>query len=117
MSTIPDPKEALLGVNRSQAPPATQAWSSVQLSPAKSLSLQVFGLIVVGLLTLCVWRRYFSPISDIPGPFAASFTRLWHIKRILNGKQNLDLISLHDEHGMFESQPLLLPTTHEIFLD
>ncbi|KAK3395674.1 cytochrome P450 [Sordaria brevicollis] len=101
MSTVPDPKEALLGVNRSQASPATQGWGSVPFNPAKSSSLQIFGLVVVGLFTLCVWRRYFSPISDIPGPFAASFTRLWHIKRILNGKQNLDLISLHDKHGYF----------------
>lgn len=98
MSTTPD-LNGLLGENRTQAPPASQAWS-LQSSLAKSLSLQVFGLVVVGLFTLCVYRRYFSPISDIPGPFAASFTRLWHIKRILNGKQNLDLISLHDKHGM-----------------
>lgn len=54
---------------------------------------------VLGLLTLVAWRRYFPPISDIPGPFAASFTRLWHMKRILKGDQNLELIRLHDKHG------------------
>lgn len=58
------------------------------------------GLLAVLLLTLGVWRRYFSPISDIPGPFAASFTRLWHIQRMLKGDQNLELIRLHDKHGM-----------------
>lgn len=63
--------------------------------------LQLAGLLAVAVLSLCVWRRYFSPISDIPGPFSASFTRLWHIRRILKGDQNLELIRLHNEHGMF----------------
>ncbi|KAF1810375.1 cytochrome P450 [Eremomyces bilateralis CBS 781.70] len=56
---------------------------------------------VVGLLSLLVWRRYFSAISDVPGPFAASFTRLWHMQRILKGDQNLELIRLHERHGHF----------------
>ncbi|KAF4974568.1 hypothetical protein FZEAL_8540 [Fusarium zealandicum] len=56
---------------------------------------------VVGLLTLLVWRRYLSPISDIPGPFVASFTRIWHTNRILKGDQNLELIRLHEKHGHF----------------
>ncbi|KAF2443446.1 cytochrome P450 [Karstenula rhodostoma CBS 690.94] len=63
------------------------------------LSLTALG--VVGLLSLLVWRRYFSAISDIPGPFAASFTRLWHMRRILKGDQNLELIRLHAKHGHF----------------
>src|SRR4051794_25521303 len=62
---------------------------------------QIAGLVAVAILTLCVWRRYFSAISDIPGPFAASFTRLWHIQRILKGDQNLELIRLHQKHGEF----------------
>ncbi|EER40302.1 benzoate 4-monooxygenase cytochrome P450 [Histoplasma capsulatum H143] len=62
---------------------------------------QLAGLFAVAVLTLCIWRRYLSPISDIPGPFAASFTRLWHIHRILKGDQNLELIRLHNQHGHF----------------
>ncbi|OAX83728.1 hypothetical protein ACJ72_01908 [Emergomyces africanus] len=62
---------------------------------------QLVGLLLVAVLTICIWRRYFSPISDIPGPFSASFTRLWHIRRILKGDQNLELIRLHNEHGHF----------------
>jgi hypothetical protein len=54
------------------------------------------GLTLVSVLT---WRRYLSPIRDIPGPFVASFTRLWHIGRIFAGDQNLNLIKLHDKHG------------------
>lgn len=65
------------------------------------VALQVTGLLLVAVLTLFVRRRYFSPLSDIPGPFVASFTRLWHMNRILKGDQNLELIRLHDKLGHF----------------
>lgn len=29
--------------------------------------------------SLFVWRRYLSPLANIPGPFVASFSRWWHI--------------------------------------
>lgn len=64
---------------------------------------QITGLAAAALLTLLVYRRYFSPISDIPGPTAASLTRIWYILRILKGDQNLELIRLHDKHGVFIS--------------
>ncbi|KAF5024535.1 hypothetical protein F66182_3298 [Fusarium sp. NRRL 66182] len=54
-----------------------------------------------GLFTLLVWRRYFAAIHDIPGPFVASFTRLWHMRQILKGDQNLELIRQHEKHGHF----------------
>ncbi|KAK8042325.1 cytochrome P450 [Apiospora phragmitis] len=53
------------------------------------------------LLVLVTWRRYWAPISHIPGPFTASFTRLWHMHRILKGDQNTELIRLHEKHGYF----------------
>ena len=56
-------------------------------------------LAAAGLLTLVFYRRYLSPIRDFPGPFAASFTRLWHMNRILKGDQTLEYIRLHDTHG------------------
>lgn len=62
-------------------------------------SPQLAGVIAISILTLCIYRRYFSQISHVPGPFVASSTRLWHIHRILKGDQNLELIRLHDEHG------------------
>jgi hypothetical protein len=65
----------------------------------------ITALSAVSLLTLLVWRRYMSPISDIPGPFVASFTRLWHMNRILKGDQNLELIRLHEKHGIAKTYP------------
>lgn len=61
--------------------------------------LQATGLAVLAVLTLCVWRRYFAPLRDVPGPFFASVIRLWHMRRIVKEDQNLELIRLHDRHG------------------
>lgn len=62
---------------------------------------QVAGLSVLGLLTLCIWRLYLHPLSDVPGPFAARLTRLWLIFRILKGDQNLTLVRMHDKYGEY----------------
>ncbi|KAL1961169.1 hypothetical protein VTO42DRAFT_3114 [Malbranchea cinnamomea] len=62
---------------------------------------RVVAFLALALPTLCFWRRYLSPIRDIPGPFWASLTRLWHVRRILKGDQNLELIRLHEKHGHF----------------
>jgi len=67
--------------------------------------VQLTGVLTISILTLCIYRRYLSPISDVPGPFVASFTRLWHIHRILKGDQNLELVRLHDKHGMLAISP------------
>lgn len=89
------------------------------IAPLRSCEMAVldfrflFGTAIVGLFTLLVWRRYFSPISDVPGPFVASFTRLWHMHRILKGDQNLELIRLHETHG--DNLPFVTET--EYFAD
>lgn len=48
-------------------------------------ALQAAGLLLVAVLSILFWRRYLSPLRDTQGPFAASPTRLWHVKRILKG--------------------------------
>lgn len=55
-------------------------------------------LFLVLICTLLLHRRY-SMLGDIPGPFVASFTRLWHVRHILIGDQNLQLVKLHKELG------------------
>lgn len=62
----------------------------------------LLALAVIAVFSICVWRRYFvSSLREIPGPFVASFTRLWHMHHIVKGDQNLELIRLHDQHGHF----------------
>ncbi|KAJ0109101.1 cytochrome P450 [Diaporthe amygdali] len=56
---------------------------------------------LAGIIAIIVWRKYFYTISDVPGPFFASFTRLWHLVQVHEGDQNLQMIELHDKHGHF----------------
>ncbi|KAI1073369.1 cytochrome P450 [Whalleya microplaca] len=65
-----------------------------------SLGTQVAIAFIV-ILVFSIRRRYFLPISHIPGPFLASFTRLWHIRQIMIGDQNMKLVELHEKHGHF----------------
>lgn len=63
------------------------------------------GQLVVGvfvwLLSVIIYRRYFSPLSDIPGPFWASFSRLWHLYITMQGNQNEQLMEAHERYGHF----------------
>jgi hypothetical protein len=53
------------------------------------------------VVSICIGRRYFSPLSDIPGPFVASFsTSLWQLWHILNGHTEAAVIALHQKHGI-----------------
>ncbi|KAG6366701.1 hypothetical protein INS49_000880 [Diaporthe citri] len=65
------------------------------------LPIQAAVLIATVIVLTVIRRRFFSPISSIPGPFLASITRLWHLRQIASGKQNLKLIEQHDKHGHF----------------
>lgn len=56
---------------------------------------------LVLLLTTLAWRRFLSPLRDVPGPFWASLTRLWHVKIIIDGNQNEQLRDAHERYGPF----------------
>lgn len=76
-------------------------------STSLSLSMVVSGIISLAfawLLGSYIWYRYLSPISDIPGPFLASFSRLWLIKSILRGRSARELSELHEKHGQYRLQ-------------
>jgi len=71
---------------------------SLYLNVALLLSWRVISIQVsVAGFSIFVRRRYLSPLADIPGPFVASFTRWWHIRRIYVGDQNLQLVALHEK--------------------
>lgn len=57
------------------------------------------GLGFAWYLGSCIWYHYMSPISDIPGPFLASFSRLWLIRTLRNGRGASELVELHEKHG------------------
>lgn len=61
----------------------------------------ILGSAVALVLTIALCRRFLSPLKDIPGPFWASITRLWHVKIIIDGNQNVRLRDAHEEYGPF----------------
>lgn len=54
---------------------------------------------LLGVISVVVYRRFFHPLKDIPGPALASISRIWHIYHILKGDQNLQLVDLHEKYG------------------
>ncbi|KAH8651152.1 cytochrome P450 [Xylariales sp. PMI_506] len=65
-------------------------------------SLQlVVTLSVLPILTVVIYRRYFSPLRHIPGPALASISRLWQVSEALKGKQNVAVHDLHKRYGPF----------------
>lgn len=72
------------------------------LEPTQQASLGLPVVIVVilaSIITVFVKRRYFSSISDIPGPFAASFSLLWQLWQIVKGHTEVATIEQHRKHG------------------
>jgi hypothetical protein len=53
------------------------------------------------LLSVIVKWKYFSPISDIPGPFTASFSRFWQLYHIIDGHTEAATIAAHEKYGDF----------------
>lgn len=51
------------------------------------------------LLALIIRRRYFSSISDVPGPFIGSFSILWQIWHTIKGHTEEETIALHQKCG------------------
>lgn len=66
-----------------------------------SLALQSVVLFATILAFTVLKRRYFSSISHIPGPFSASFSRLWHLRQIVRGDQQVAIAKQHDKYGPF----------------
>ena len=72
-------------------------WDALKLlGYVQLLSFVLLAYIVV----TAVQRRYFSPISDIPGPFLASVSNFWQIWQIAMGHTAESTIKLHEKYGM-----------------
>lgn len=52
-------------------------------------------------LVVAVRRRWLSSISDVPGPFWASFSILWEVWSIIEGHIEEKVIALHEKYGYF----------------
>ncbi|KAI0141601.1 cytochrome P450 [Xylariaceae sp. FL1272] len=59
-----------------------------------------WAVLVPSLIILrMVYRRYASPLRSIPGPFAASFTRLWKLRSTLTENTQWEHVELHKKYG------------------
>ena len=55
------------------------------------------------VLVLCyvVYQRYLHPLASIPGPFAASISRLWITRLSWVGGTHKVMVDLHRQHGKY----------------
>lgn len=56
-------------------------------------------LIPLFLVFRILYKRYASPLRQYPGPFLASFTRLWKVISTAGENTHLDHIELHRKYG------------------
>jgi len=67
-----------------------------------ALSFMAEHYIVLGftlLLVRILSKRYLSPLRKYPGPFLASFSRLWKVRSVASGRTHLEHIDLHRKYG------------------
>ncbi|KAK0643791.1 cytochrome P450 [Cercophora newfieldiana] len=77
------------------------------VSPTRALAATVFAFVsahwvltlVSALVIRAAYKRYASPLRKYPGPFLASFSRLWMVKSTASGRTHLDHIELHRKYG------------------
>ncbi|KAL4772502.1 cytochrome P450 [Aspergillus nidulans var. acristatus] len=67
---------------------------------ASFLDIHRVALILIAAVILRVlYRRYWFPIRDVPGPFWASFSSLWKVYHVVKGHTEEQIIKLHKEHA------------------
>lgn len=63
--------------------------------------LKKWPIALVGvLLAVFVKRRFLTSIRDLPGPFAASFSRAWLVYHGVKGHTEQATIEEHRKHGL-----------------
>lgn len=78
-------------------------WSSnfEAISPIAIIEIRsLLAFAIPTFFVVLLWRRYWA-LRDIPGPFPASLTRLWHARIIRNGTHAVDITALHRQLGHF----------------
>ena len=74
-----------------------------------SLLQLVSSALVLLLLSVFIRQRYFSAISDIPGPVLGTFGTCFQLWEICKGRINETFLQLHQEYGMNHSIKLPSP--------
>lgn len=64
-----------------------------------NILLAPFLVSIVSLVGYALYLRYQPWLRDIPGPFLASFTDLWRLLKLNDGRFELENQKLHDLQG------------------
>ena len=78
------------------------------LGDVSLLQLVSSGLALL-ILSVFIRQRYFSIISDIPGPALGTFGTCFQLWEIFRGRINEKILQLHQEYGMNQSIKLPSP--------
>jgi len=62
-------------------------------------ALNLLVLSAVALATKVIYYRVFHPLSKVPRPFLASFSRVWLLYHALSGQPHLAHIAAHHKYG------------------
>lgn len=57
-------------------------------------------LFAVALVVRVLFRKYWTPIRDIPGSFFTSFSSLWRVYHLCKGHSEKEILNLHRKHGI-----------------
>jgi Cytochrome P450 len=76
------------------------------------LKSHLFLLLTTLFILRLLYKRYATPLRNIPGPFIASFTRLWKLRQMYKGDMELTNIALHRKYG-----PIVRIGPNEVSLD
>ena len=61
-------------------------------------------LLAVALVIRVLFRKYWTSIRDVPGPFFASFSSLWRVYHLCKGHIEEEIFDLHKRHGMISTR-------------
>ncbi|USW57042.1 Putative cytochrome P450 [Septoria linicola] len=59
----------------------------------------VIGSIVIVAIAYDLYLIFLHPLANVPGPFWATFNKLWMAKHSWSGDMNTTMIALHEKHG------------------
>lgn len=73
-----------------------------ELTSLGSLPTKILIVWLLGLISLYIYRLYFSPISHFPGPKLAAISRWYeaYYEIILDGQYSRKIAELHDQYGL-----------------
>lgn len=54
---------------------------------------------IVSVLGWIIYARTIHPLASVPGPWLATWSRLWYMRKIWSEDVEVDERALHKEHG------------------